>query len=461
MLPVIALVGRPNVGKSTLFNRLTASRDAIVDDRPGVTRDRLYGRGKIASKPFLVVDSGGITFDDADFDPQIMEQVDLLLQEADELLFLVDGREGLQPHDEQLAQKLRKTGVNVTLVVNKAEGQKKHLVSADFQGLGLGQPVPLSATRGDGVRAFIEHLLEPYDASEEPVDDSVPRVALVGRPNAGKSTLTNALLGEERVIVSDIPGTTRDSVSVQVESRGQVYSVTDTAGVRRRARVAETIEKFSVIKTLQAIEQCNVAVLLLDAHAGVSAQDVTIVNMVQSMNRAIVIAINKWDGLSRAQKKRIEDAMDLKFPFLHNVEVLHISAKHGTAIGKLLPMVKRAFDSAFYEFNTAKLNRVINQAIEHTAPPMKRGRKIRIKFAHQAGKNPPVIVLHGNQVDQLPKTYIRYLQGVLADAYQLVGVTVRLIPRVEENPYQPEPGRRPKNTVKSKARSSARRKKRR
>ncbi len=308
MLPVVALVGRPNVGKSTLFNRLTASRDAIVDDKPGVTRDRLYGRGKIASKPFLVVDSGGITFQNEEFDPMILEQVDLLLQEADELLFLVDGREGIQPHDEQIAQKLRKTGVNVTVIVNKAEGRKRHMVTADFQRLGLGDPVPLSASRGDGVRQFIENLIAPYRVEDEPIDDTMPRVALVGRPNAGKSTLTNALLGESRVIVSEIPGTTRDSVNVQVEYKGQPFMVTDTAGVRRRARVSETIEKFSVIKSLQAIEHCNVAVLLLDAHEGISAQDVTIANMIQSMGRAIVIAINKWDGLDRAQKAQIEAA---------------------------------------------------------------------------------------------------------------------------------------------------------
>jgi len=458
MLPVVALVGRPNVGKSTMFNRLTASRDAIVDDRPGVTRDRLYGRGKIASKPFLVVDSGGITFESDNFDPKIMEQVDLLLQEADELLFLVDGREGIMPHDEQLAQKLRKTGVNVTVIVNKSEGRKRHMVTADFQRLGLGEPVPLSAARGDGVRQFIDNLLEPYQAEDEAFDDTKPRVALVGRPNAGKSTLTNALLGEERVIVSDIPGTTRDSVSVHVEHKGQAYQVTDTAGVRRRARVSEAIEKFSVIKSLQAIEHCNVAVLVLDAHEGISAQDVTIANMIQQMGRALVIAINKWDGLDRAQKSRIEAAIELKFPFMHHVEILHLSAKYGTAVGNLLPMVKRAFDSTFYEFNTAQLNRMLEQAVEHTAPPLRHGRRIKIKFGHQAGKNPPVIVLHGNQVDQLPKTYIRYLQGAIADAYRLVGIAVRILPRVEENPFKPVENKRPKSKVKSKARSNARRK---
>ena len=460
MLPVVALLGRPNVGKSTLFNRLTSSRDAIVDDQPGVTRDRLYGRAKIGNKPYLVVDSGGVTFDDEGFDSEILSQVELLLAEANELLFLVDGREGIHPHDEQLARKLRKTGLNVTVLVNKSEGQEKQIAVADFQRLGLGNPVAISSSRGDGVKPMMESLLKSYDIKSEPVDETMPRVAIVGRPNAGKSTLTNALLGEDRVIVSDVPGTTRDSVSVEIEHKGQMFRVTDTAGVRRRSRVAETIEKFSIIKTLQAIEHCNVAVLLLDAHKGVSTQDVIIANMVQQMGRAIVIAINKWDGLDRRDKALIQAAMDIKFPFIHHVEIIHLSAKYGTAVGHVLPTVKRAFDSAFYDFNTAKLNRVLSKAVEHTAPPMKRGRKIRIKFGHQAGKNPPVIVLHGNQVDKLPQTYIRYLQGVLADAYGLVGVLVRLIPRVEENPYAPDPTSRPKQRVKSKAHSNARRKKR-
>ena len=461
MLPVVALLGRPNVGKSTLFNRLTASRDAIVDDQPGVTRDRLYGRGKIGSNPFLVVDSGGISFDNKGFDSEILAQVELLLEEAHELLFLVDARDGIHPHDEQLAQKLRKTGLNVTVLVNKSEGMEKQIANADFQSLGLGAPVAISASRGDGVKQLMESLLSSYKINEDPVDDSVPRVALVGRPNAGKSTLTNALLGENRVIVSDKPGTTRDSINVSLEFKGQTFMVTDTAGVRRRAKVSETIEKFSIIKTLQALEHCNVAVLLLDAQAGISAQDVTIANMVQELGRAIVIAINKWDGLDRSEKTQIQNAIDLKFAFMPHVEILRLSAKHGTGVGKLLPMAKRAYDSAFHEFNTAHLNRYLERAVEQTAPPMKRGRKIKIKFGHQSGKNPPVIVLHGNQVDALPKTYIRYLQRYLAEAYDLVGVTIRLIPRNEKNPFAPKPGVRPKQTVKSKANSNARRKKRR
>lgn len=307
---------------------------------------------------------------------------------------------------------------------------------------------------------MLERLLKSYKVDETPVDDSIPRVALVGRPNAGKSTLTNALLKQERVIVSDIPGTTRDSVNVLVEHKGQTYRVTDTAGVRRRSKVSEKIEKFSIIKTLQAIEHCNVAVILLDAHEGISAQDVNIVNMVQEIGRALVIAINKWDGLSRSEKAQIEHTMDLKFPFLHHVEILHLSAKHGTAVGNLLPMVQRAYDSAFFDFHTSQLNRFLTQAVEHTAPPMRHGRKIKIKFGHQAGKNPPVIVLHGNQVDKLPKAYLRYLQGAIADAYRLVGVTVRLIPRVEENPFEEIKKSRVIQKAKTKTGSNARRKKR-
>ncbi|MEE9447416.1 MAG: ribosome biogenesis GTPase Der [Arenicellales bacterium] len=461
MLPVIALVGRPNVGKSTLFNRLTASRDAIVDDRPGVTRDRLYGRGKIASKPFLVVDTGGITFENEAFDPMIMGQVELLLEEANELLFLVDGKEGLHPHDEQIAQKLRKTGINVTVLVNKIEGRDKNISVSEFQKMGLGQPIAVSASRGDGVKGLLEDILSAYRVSAEAVDETMPRVALVGRPNVGKSTLTNALLGEQRVIVSEVAGTTRDSVSVEIEHQGEMFRVTDTAGVRRRSRVDETIEKFSVIKTLQAIEHCNVAVLVLDAQLGISTQDVIIATMIQNMGRALVIAINKWDGLDRQTKAEIQKAMELKFPSIQNIEVLHLSAKFGTAVGNVLPMVKRAYDSAFYDFNTAALNKFLEKAVERNAPPMKRGRKIKIKFGHQAGKNPPVVVVHGNQVDQLPKTYIRYLQASLADTYRLVGVTVRIIPRLGENPFEPDKTKRPKQTRKSKSNSNARRKMRR
>lgn len=458
MLPVVAIIGRPNVGKSTLFNRLTSSRDAIVDDQPGVTRDRLYGKAVISKQPCWVVDSGGINFDDGYFEQQIQSQLELLLAEADEIFFIVDGRAGIQSGDELLATFLRKTSLPIHLLVNKSEGQEKQQIIADFQGLGLGQPTAISASRGDGVKNLLNLVLSKHTIIDVPVDDGMPRVAVIGQPNAGKSTLVNALLGEKRIIVSHLPGTTRDSVTVELTHKGVSYLVTDTAGVRRKSRVDETLEKFSVIKTLQAIEQCNVAILMLDASAGIRAQDMTIANMIKKMGRAMVVAVNKWDSLSRADQTHLMGEFDRNFYNMPHIESLPISAKFGTALGKLLPMVKRAYDSTFYNFNTSQLNRFVERAIEHTPPPMKQGRRIKIKFAHQAGKNPPVIVIHGNQVDQLPATYWRYLQGSLAKSYGLVGIAIRLIPRVEENPYahlaQKREGR------KSKSGANARRRKR-
>jgi len=435
MLPVIALVGRPNVGKSTLFNRLTRSRDAIVDDQPGVTRDRLYGRGQIGNKPFLVVDSGGVTFGEEGFDVQIQEQVEQVITEADEVYFIVDA-DGLHPHDAELANLLRKEGASVHLLVNKAEGIEPQIVVAEFQQLGLGHPHAVSARRGDGVANLIEQTLADYVPETEPlVDPSVPKVALIGRPNAGKSTLTNALLGEARVIVSEVPGTTRDSVSVPIEHRGQKYIVTDTAGVRRRSRVDEVLEKFSVVKTLQAIERSNVAILVIDAHEGISAQDATIAGMILEMGRAMVVLLNKWDGLSSRERRIIHDELERKQPFIANVEILEISALYGSAVGNVLPMARRAFDSTLFEFPTSALNRIIEKAVEKTPTPSKQGRSIRIKFAHQAGKNPPVIVLHGNQLERLPKSYLRYLKSVISDFFSLVGTPIRIITRESKNPF--------------------------
>ncbi len=435
MLPVIALVGRPNVGKSTLFNRLTRSRDAIVDDQPGVTRDRLYGRGQIGNKPFLVVDSGGVTFEEVGFDPQIQEQVEHVISEADEVFFLVEA-DGLHAHDLELAALLRKQAANVHVLVNKAEGLRPEIVAAEFQQLGFGNPNVISAKRGDGVVRLVEQTLESYAAEQEDeVDPSVPKVALIGRPNAGKSTLTNALLGEARVIVSDIPGTTRDSVSVPIEHRGYAYIVTDTAGVRRKSRVDEALEKFSVVKTLQAIERCNVAILVIDCHDGISAQDATIAGMILEMGRAMVLLLNKWDGLSSRERRIIHDDLDRKLPFIANVEVLEISALYGSAVGNVLPMARRAFDSTLFDFPTSALNRLIEKAVEKTPTPTKNGRSIKIKFAHQAGKNPPVIVLHGNQIERLPKSYLRYLKSVMSEFFGLVGTPIRIVMRESKNPF--------------------------
>lgn len=438
MLPVVALVGRPNVGKSTLFNRLTQSHDAIVDDSPGVTRDRLYARAKLGPCDCLVVDSGGVTFNDEEFDPQIQFQVDQLIEEADEILFLVDAKDGLLAHDEILAQKLRKSSLKVHVLVNKSEGQAGAISGAIFQKLGFDSIWPISSKRGDGIYNMLQAVLGGYKVKQQEDEESIPRVALVGRPNAGKSTLTNALVGQQRVIVSDVAGTTRDSVNIALDYNGQEFVLTDTAGVRRRAKVDEAIEKFSVVKTLQAIERANVIVMLIDARDGITSQDVSIVGMVLDMGRALVIAINKWDGLSTQEKSKIQHNMELKFSFLSNVDVLNISALHGTAVGNIMPRVKKAYESAFKDLPTSLLNRQLTLAVERTPPPMRGGRKIRLKFAHQAGKNPQVLVIHGNQVESLPASYLRYLKHYFAQVNKLRGTPIHLVTRDSKNPFEAE-----------------------
>ena len=434
MLPVIALVGRPNVGKSTLFNRLTRTRDAIVDNQPGVTRDRLYGRGRLGGKPCLVVDTGGLEPSRERIHRQILEQVEQVLAESDAVLFLADGEEGLVPQDREIAAQLRQGGRNVFLVVNKTEGMESELALAEFQELGMGRPFAISARRGDGVATLMEAVLEPFEAGI-PAEEERPRVALVGRPNVGKSTLVNALLGEQRVIVSDVPGTTRDSVRIPLEVDGRPWMLIDTAGVRRRSKVDSGVEKFSVVKTLQAVGEANVVVLVLDARSEIGAQDATIAGMVHDLGRALVIAVNKWDGLSGERRRRIRAELELKLPFLGYAEVLFTSALHGTAVGDLLPAVLRAYRSAMTEFATSDLNRKLQDAVAATPPPMRRGRRIKLKFAHQAGKNPPVIVIHGSQVAALPPAYRRYLAGYFIRAYRLVGTPVRIVLRQGENPY--------------------------
>ncbi|MEA3291201.1 MAG: ribosome biogenesis GTPase Der [Pseudomonadota bacterium] len=445
MLPVIALVGRPNVGKSTLFNRLTRTRDAIVDDQPGVTRDRLYGRGRIGGKPCLVVDTGGLEPSKEHLSRQIWEQVEQVLQEAQAVLFLVDGQEGLAPPDREIAEQLRQSGHSVYLVANKTEGVDSEVALAEFQELGFGHLFAVSAKRGDGAEELMEAVLASFDSeTPESKESERPRVALIGRPNAGKSTLINALLGERRVIVSELPGTTRDSVRIPIEVNGEEYLLIDTAGVRRRARVSRGIEKFSVVKTLQAVEEANVVVLVLDAQAEIGAQDATIAGMVNDLGRALVIAVNKWDRLAKAQRQRIRGELELKFPFLGHAEVLFISALYGTGVGDVLPAAKRAYRSAMAEFATSDLNRKLQDAVSANPPPMRHGRRIKLKFAHQAGKNPPVIVIHGSQVSALPESYRRYLANYFIRAYRLVGTPVRIILRSGKNPYQARSGGREK-----------------
>ncbi|MGB5705816.1 MAG: ribosome biogenesis GTPase Der [Arenicellales bacterium] len=436
MIPVIALVGRPNVGKSTLFNRLTKSRDAIVDGQPGVTRDRLYGRGKMGDKPFLVVDTGGLESEQSHLGAMIRQQVEQVLEEAQGVVLLVDGKDGLVPQDREIGEQLRQGGRKVKVVVNKTEGEESELAVSEFQELGLGPPSAVSALRGDGIAEMLEQVLADFDVEQEDNEALIPRFALVGRPNVGKSTLTNKLVGEYRVIVSEIPGTTRDSVRVPLRIEDRDYLLVDTAGVRRKSRVDQAVEKFSVIKTLQAIEDSHVVLLVLDASSEIGAQDATIAGMIQDLGRSMVVVVNKWDRLEGRQRRKIKDELEIKLPFLPDPEILFVSALHGSNLAKIMPAAQRAFESAMAELSTSSLNRTLATALAQAPPPMRNGRPVKLKFAHQAGKNPPIVVVHGNQAEKLPDAYLRYLSKFFATTYQLKGTRVRIIPRSGENPFK-------------------------
>ena len=447
MLPVIALIGRPNVGKSTLFNRLTRSRDALVADYPGLTRDRKYGFGKMGPIPYLVIDTGGVAGGEVGIEEAMVEQTVRALQEADAAIIMVDGRSGLTAADEHVAELARKHAKQTWLAVNKAEGLDAAIAGGEFHGLGLGEPIAVSASHGDRIGALIEDVLsgfEPEEADEE-VDEDVEelRIAVIGRPNVGKSTLANRLLGEDRLVVYDEPGTTRDSVAVPFERNDRKYLLIDTAGIRRRSRVSEAIEKFSIVKALQAIEQAQVVIAVLDAQEGVTEQDVSLLGLVLERGRALVVVTNKWDGLSAGQRKQVRDDLDRRLPFLDFAERITISALHGTAVGDLLPAVERAYKAATRNLSTTELTRELESAVMAHSPPLVRGRRIRLRYAHQGGRNPPVIVIHGNQTDRLPEAYRRYLINRFRKAFKLKGTPVRLSFKTSDNPYK---GRRNKLT---------------
>lgn len=410
MLPVIALVGRPNVGKSTLFNRLTRSRDALVADQPGLTRDRQYGVGRLGSRPYVVVDTGGISGDPAGIDPLMERQVQRAIGEADQVLFLLDARDGLTAADQTIAEGLRRTGKPITAVVNKTDGLDYDTVSGDFFALGLGEPLPIAAAHGRGVHALIDRVLDALPPGEgEPDAGPEPgiQIAVVGRPNVGKSTLVNRLLGEERVVAFDQPGTTRDSIFIPFESQGRRYTLIDTAGVRRRARISEAIEKFSVIKTLQAIEQANVVLLVLDARQGISDQDAGLAGHVVESGRALVVVINKWDGLSADERDRVKGEMQRRLPFLDFADWRFVSALHGSGVGHLLAAVDAAYQAATCDLRTPELTRILEDAVAEHQPPLVQGRRIKLRYAHQGGRNPPIIVIHGNQTAAVPASYQR------------------------------------------------------
>ena len=448
MLPVIALIGRPNVGKSTLFNRLTRSRDALVADYPGLTRDRQFGFGKIGPIPYLVIDTGGVAGGEVGIHERMVDQTVRALEEADVAIVLVDGRGGLTAADEHVAELARRHAKRCWLATNKSEGLDPAIAGAEFHGLGLGEPVAISAAHGDRVAALMDEVLAPFvgdgsaDEAEATADakaqgaDRALRIAVVGRPNVGKSTLINRLLGEERLVVFDQPGTTRDSVSVPFERDGRQYELIDTAGVRRKAKVHEAIEKFSIVKALQAMERAQVVLSVFDAQEGVTEQDVSLLGLIVERGRALVVVANKWDGLSQEQRRHVKAQLDRRLPFLDFAEQHTISALHGSGVGDLLPAAERAFAAATRDLPTGELTRVLEDAVREHQPPLVRGRRIRLRYAHQGGRNPPVIVVHGNQTDRLPEAYRRYLINRYRKVFRLKGTPVRLQLRSGDNPFK-------------------------
>ena len=441
MLPVVALIGRPNVGKSTLFNRLTRSRDALVADYPGLTRDRQYGFGKLGPVPYIAIDTGGVAGGEEGIHELMVDQTIRALQEADVAMIMVDGRSGLTAADEHVAELARKHAKKTFLVVNKSEGLDQVIAGGEFHGLGMGEPLAVSAAHGDRISALMDLVLEDFEEAEEEEtsegdEEFELRIAVVGRPNVGKSTLINRLVGEDRLVVFDQPGTTRDSVSVPFERNDRKYELIDTAGIRRRAKVHETIEKFSIVKALQAIERAQVVVSVLDAQEGVTEQDVSLLGLVLERGRALVVVTNKWDGLTARERKHIRDEHDRRLPFLDFAERMTISALHGTAVGDLLPAVERAYAAATRDMSTTDLTRELENAVVAHPPPLVGGRRIRLRYAHQGGRNPPVIVIHGNQTERVPESYRRYLINRFRKVFKLKGTPVRLALKTGENPFK-------------------------
>jgi GTP-binding protein len=440
MKPVIAIVGRPNVGKSTLFNRLTRSRDALVADFSGLTRDRHYGNGRLGDREFICIDTGG-------FEPiaktgilaEMAKQTKQAVVEADIVVFLVDGRLGLAPQDRVISDFLRKTGRPIILAVNKAEGISGNVVASDFFELGLGEPIPISSAHGDGVRAMLDEALDTLKIPEP--DDDVPekdrstRIAVVGRPNVGKSTLINTLLGEERVIAFDMPGTTRDAIEIPFVRGNKPYTLIDTAGLRKRGKIFEAIEKFSVVKTLQAIADCNVVVLMLDAQQDISEQDAHIAGFIVEAGRALVVAVNKWDGLDAHQKETCRTDIARKLRFLDFAKVHTISAIKGFGLKELFRDIDLAFAAAMVKMPTPQLTRIMIEAVEFQQPKRVGRFRPKLRYAHQGGSNPPIVIIHGNGLDGVTDSYKRYLEGRYREEFKLIGTPLRIEFRSSKNPF--------------------------
>jgi GTPase len=461
MKPVIALVGRPNVGKSTLFNRLTRSRDALVADHSGLTRDRIYGTSKVEGCDFILIDTGGLTEQSDNMSDLMRKQAQIAIDEADVIFFLVDGRSGLTPADEKVAQQLRNVGKSVLLVINKTEGEQREMVAAEFYALGLGEPQVISATQGRGIANLMDVLktevpsVVPIESEFEEDDvqkDQIIRLAVLGRPNVGKSTLINRIMGEERVVAFDEPGTTRDSIHIPFEKDGTDYILIDTAGVRRRSKVSEMLEKFSIVKTLQALEDANVVLLILDAHQGIVEQDLHLAGLIIESGRAVVIAANKWDGLEKSEREWVASNIERRLPFLNFANTHFISALHGSGVGLLFKSVKQAYESAMAKIPTPRLTRVLEDAVAEHQPPLVHGRRIKFRYAHLGGKNPPRIIIHGNQTEATPNSYRRYLENTFRDVLKLHGTPIRIEFKQGDNPFK---GRKTKPEDRQAARQRA------
>jgi GTP-binding protein len=455
--PIISIVGRPNVGKSTFYNRLTRSRDAIVDDRPGVTRDRMVGVGRIGSEPYWIVDTGGIESDNEEIHSLMKDQVNMALQDSDAVIFLVDGRDGATAVDYEIAEQLRRNpGITVYLAVNKAEGLDKAMIAADFYQLGLSEPSIVSGKNGDGVNRLMNQVLLETQGKIEDVNSTydipagVAKLAIVGRPNVGKSTLVNTLVGEERVVVYDMPGTTRDSIYVPFKANDKEYVLIDTAGMRKKSRIDDRVERFSVMKTLRAVELAQVVAVVLDARDGIVDQDNRLINLVFNSGRSLMILVNKWDGMSKYDREQIEAQIDRKFSHMGNIPIEFISAKYAKGVNVIMPLVDKLYDSAMTDMGTGEINRILKEAEEKRNPPMVGNYRIKLKFAHQGGMNPPHVIVHGNQLDKLPLTYQRYISNTFEKAYKMLGTKVKLSFKTSENPYQPpeRPSRKSKDKVK-------------
>ncbi|HMH18088.1 MAG TPA: ribosome biogenesis GTPase Der [Burkholderiales bacterium] len=436
MKPTLVIVGRPNVGKSTLFNRLTRTRDALVANVPGLTRDRHYGMGRLGERPYLVVDTGGLEPEATGVFVEMAKQVRTAIAEADVIVFVTDGREGLTMQDQAIAEELRRIGRHVFVAVNKCEGMNSEIATAEFHELALGAPLAISAEHGEGVSDLVDTALADFPLAEETYEaDSAVRIAIVGRPNAGKSTLVNALVGEERVVTFEEPGTTRDAIDVQLTVQGRRYVLIDTAGLRRRGRVFESVEKFSVIKTLQAVDRCNVAILVLDAQGEISDQDAHIAGFILERGRAVVVAVNKWDSVDGYAREMIKRAIARKMKFLSFARFHYISAREGRGLPKLFDSVDAAYRAAMAKLPTPRLTRALIAAVAKQAPPRAGYSRPKLRYAHQGGSNPPIVVVHGTALNAVPDSYRRYLEADFRRVFRLEGTPLRIEFRTGRNPY--------------------------